>query len=324
TIFIANTVLHELADMSDQESERGRQIKGAALFTRAFGFYTLAQVFCAPYEVDGDNQGLGLPLRLTPDFNEVSTRATIEETYQRILDDFNESLKLLPNKTEYPTQPNKVAAHAALARTYLAMEKYGDAEIHADEALKMYDSLMNFNELNFSLPVPFERFNKETIFYAYSNGVAMLNPSRANIDIDLYNSYHTQDLRKQAYFIDKGDGTYGFKGSYVGTSGNGFFVGLTVDELFLIRAECLARKGDVVNAMADLNHLLKTRWKENKFIPMEASDEETSLRTILDERRKELVMRGVRWSDLRRLNRDSRFAKTLVRYVDDGQGIKQY
>ena len=85
--------------------------------------------------------------------------------------------------------------------------------------------------------------------------------------------------------------------------------------MYLIRAESAARSGHVSAALADLNYLLKNRWMGN-YVPINISDPVLVLEYILKERRKELLFRGLRWQDLRRLNRDSRFAKTLSRVLD--------
>jgi hypothetical protein len=56
--------------------------------------------------------------------------------------------------------------------------------------------------------------------------------------------------------------------------------------------------------MTDLNTLLRKRWKSGTFADRTASSDADALNLILIERRKELVFRGLRWSDLRRLNLD--------------------
>jgi hypothetical protein len=86
--------------------------------------------------------------------------------------------------------------------------------------------------------------------------------------------------------------------------------------LYLIRAECYARAGNISSAMSDLNTLLKTRWVSGTYTDMTATTADEALGKVLIERRKELLMRGQRWTDLRRLNKDSRFAVTLQRVIN--------
>jgi hypothetical protein len=84
----------------------------------------------------------------------------------------------------------------------------------------------------------------------------------------------------------------------------------------LIRAECSARLENPTGAMKDLNTLMEKRWNNKVSYPViTAANAEDALRKVLVERQKELFLRGQRWNDLRRLNKDDRFKVTLTRTI---------
>lgn len=132
---------------------------------------------------------------------------------------------------------------------------------------------------------------------------------------DLYDLYEAVDLRKDLWFgLVKENLTY--KGSYDGSIF--MFGGITLAEMYLTKAECLARlqdKGD--EALNILNHFLSKRYKSSSFTPIGEMSQKELLTRILQERRKELVFRGIRWTDLRRLNLDPSTAVTLHRVLGD-------
>jgi hypothetical protein len=68
--------------------------------------------------------------------------------------------------------------------------------------------------------------------------------------------------------------------------------------------------------MNDLNQLLRARWLKGTFVSFTAVNPSDALSQILKERRKELIFRGLRWSDLKRLNKESPFVTTLSRSLN--------
>jgi hypothetical protein len=158
---------------------------------------------------------------------------------------------------------------------------------------------------------PLPQFNSEILTYSLSS--SPLNAANiAVFDNTVYASYDSNDLRKTVFFAKSSTGTYYYKGPYSGTVAD-LYNGLALDEVYLIRAESLARSGDINAAVSDLNKLLSKRWKTGTYTPVNNSVSQNQLiQIILTERRKELLNRGTRWSDLKRLNKESAYA-TLVK-----------
>jgi hypothetical protein len=290
-------------------------IKGQALFFRSYAFWHIAQLWAPPYNKATASTDRGIPLRLTPDETEKTIRSTVEQTYAQIISDFKEAAALLQVNVPITSRPSKAAAFAALARTCLSMEEYGLAGLYADSCLQLYNTLINYNTLSQTSATPFARFNAEVLLQTQYSGYSMLNTTNWRADSLLYRSYNANDLRLKLFFTNTGTNPYGFKGAYNASTSSSNFNGLATDEVYLIRAESKARAGNIEGAMNDLNTLLSTRWKTNTYIQMTAATADEALSQILAERRKELVGRGLRWFDLRRLNKDAHFAKTLIRKI---------
>lgn len=332
-VFNANLVLETLNKLKGGNTDQTTMntLRGSALFYKAYAFWNVAQIYTKPYSAATAGQDPGIPLRKTTDINEKSDRGTIQQTYDTIILELQEAVNLLPVTSSVATRPNKVAAYAMLARVYLSMEDYANALTNANSALQLNSQLIDYNTISKTSTTPFSpRFNKEVIFHSYTRRTPALQPGSssfplARIDDALAASYAANDLRSNIFFKKNSDGTFRFTGNYEPVASFAdLFTGLAVDELFLIRAECYARSGNKDAALADLNTLLVTRWNNTiPYVNITATTANEALTKILAERRKELLMRGLRWSDLRRLNNDPRFKKDLTRVIKDTGGSIQ-
>lgn len=319
-IAYANAVLDGLKkiNLTPENETEYKSIKGSALFYRAYTFYSLSCFWSKPYMASSASSDLGIPLKLTSEVSENVHRNTIDEVYNQIINDTKKAIDLLPVSQQYKTRPTKTAGLGFLARVYLSMEKYEEAGQQANEALNNYNFLYDFNSIDSTIQYPFPNFlkdNKEVIFYAKTYGARYNTAPRLVVDSNLYRSYSVNDLRRKLFFFTS-SGNITFQGTYCG--GDVLpFDGIAANELYLIRAEANARSGNKDAALNDINTLLKKRWRSNgSWIPLIASNANDALKKILIERRKELPYTSqLRWTDLRRLNKDPQFSIILKRVI---------
>lgn len=302
-IYQANVVLDDIDQVGDRDQnlQEWQNVKGQALFLRARTYFDLLQIWAKPYDSQSAAIDLGVPLRLDANFNMPSVRATVVKGYSQMLHDFREASQMLPKYSIHPIRPSKPAAYAFLARTHLVMQNIDSALHYTNLALQLKSDLMDYNGGEGVVNATnnaFLRFNPEVIFDTYLPYPSALQ--KGIIDPELYASYHGNDLRKTMYH--RSSSAVGvFRGSY---SGYGLlFNGVATDELYLMKAECLARKGYTIEAMDALNVLLAKRFKTGTYIANMAANAKEALSIVLQERRKELVFRGWRWMDVRRLNK---------------------
>jgi hypothetical protein len=322
-IFYANSVIVGLGNLTPTKGQQTtwNTIKGQALFHRARMFHQLAQLFATVYDSATAFTALGIPLRLTADVNEKIFRPSLKATYDQIISDLVQAVSLLPNTALYKTRPSKSTAYGLLARVYLSIGNYSLAKTYSDSCLTFTTAtLMDFNMLGPTSTTslfPIQRDNSEVLLdCAMAYSISPSNIFGIEVDSLLYNSYDTNDLRKGVFFRTSYYGGFRFSGTYNANSLP--FTGIAIDEIYLTRSECNARLGNVSAALSDLNAVLQNRWKAGTFTAFSTSNQSDALSLILKERRKELLGRALRWTDLRRLNKDPNFALTITRY-NNGQ-----
>ncbi|SHM58862.1 RagB/SusD family nutrient uptake outer membrane protein [Chryseobacterium polytrichastri] len=314
-VYYCNVVLDGLSKITPDAGQltRYNTIKGEALFFRAYAFYNLVQNFALPYDAAGSAADPGIPLVNSSDINIRYGRGTVQQVYDKVVNDINDAKGLLPASLTSVTKPCRITCDAFLARLYLAVRKYGTAYTYANSCLEAKKELVDYNSITPSRNVLSKTPLAEDIFHTALAGYSGLYA--AQMDSTLYNSYEPGDLRKSYFFRTatsgiglKFRGTYDFKGNY--------YSGLATDEMYLIRSECSARSGNLAASLADLNKLLINRYQTGQFIPITAGNKDTLLRRILLERKKELFLRGLRWTDLRRLNKEESYKTTVTHKIN--------
>lgn len=318
-VYYANIVLEHIPSIerSPGNSTEWDNVKGQALFLRAKSFLSIANIWSPAYDEHTSTVDLGIPLRLTADFNIPSERASMANTYGQIVKDLEAAIDLLPVRPAHVLRASRPAAMALLARTFLFMREYEKCLLYADACLKLSGQLMDYNDLDPSPSYPIPQFNVETLYYSVASTINTpgISVSNALVDTVLYDSYALNDLRKSLYFRLNSNGTYSIRGNYSG--GALRFTGGATDEVYLMQAECYARLGDAEKAMDVLNYLLAHRFVTGTFIPLTTSNPDAALDYVLLERRKELIFRGLRFPDIKRQNREG--AEITCKRILDGK-----
>lgn len=294
-------------------------VMGSALFFRGFYFYGLLTNFALAYDEQTSDRDLGIPLRLNSNFNERSVRASVSECFVQIIKDLEASVEYLPDYPSVVTRPSKGAAYAALAKVYLYKRDYEKALEYSDRALQLNAQLMDFtgdeeiSDVN-ATRTPFLKFNKETIFYAEMQTTLRNTALKGIIDSALYRTYTINDKRRSLFFHLSG-GLPAFRGNYTGTIKG--FGGLSTNELYLTKSECLAFLDRREEALGVINQLLIKRINGYSGNNDKITTKESMLQFIRLERRKELIYRNSRFADIKRYNKEG--ANITVRRVIDGK-----
>ncbi len=329
----ANQIL-VLIDDVDFDAAAKANVKGQALFLRAYAYFELARYFGS------------VPLHLTP----VTVRgeaalplATEVEVYNQIISDLQAAVPLLPNKSkQVPGRVTEGAARTLLANVYMNQKKWTEAEQILTPVLTQGYQLMG----NYEMAFPGNTANKnnvESVFEVqFLEGAAGLNGSfiyqfmprpisaaelkpimgtsnPQNIDgegnniptPDMIAAYEAGDLRKEASIGNvflagsfRADKNYPYikkhakQHSQHNNTGTNWVV-YRYAEVLLFMAEVLNEQGKTGEAIGYLNQIRQRAGLENTTAAGQVAVREA----IFKERRVELAFENKRWFDITRTDR---------------------
>ena len=340
-IYTYNAVINNILHVKDGSDREKNKLRAEALFCRAYMYLNLVNVYAAHYDPATAEQDLGVPMCLSEDIGVTYKRVSVAATYRQIKKDLEEAIPHLGVVSAHPYKPVKSIGYAFIARMYLYMGNYQEAYNNAIQSLEMNDTLMDLTKYkalkgmlwgrvvtddNLQTPYPLPHDNKENIFIRFMqdefNCTTFVNEDLLKtFKRDLSNG--SIDKRRELFYSDNEfyRTLTGRPWRFPGRTTFAPYIlvasGFSNAEAYLIAAECAARLGKLNETATYLNKLRDHRIKNN--VRLSFTDELSALKTVLDERRREYAFLDYfRLIDLKRLNKDPRFAKTIV-HENNGQ-----
>jgi len=315
-IYTFNTVINQVMDSKGGSAPIKSGILGEALVHRAFSYFMLVNLYGKQYDATTADKDPGVPLLLEPKLFVDLTRSPVQQVYNKVIEDTKKAIPVLPLKQDINFRPNRASAYALLSKVYLFMRDFTKAAAYADSTLALSAELYDYNTNLNNFPSQYN--DKQVLLRKTSRAY----PNVMQLSGDLLNLLGEKDLR-YSLFVKPGANFYpvftGF-GYWSRDRYSGFpdkqAVGLSVNETWLIKAECLARAGKKDEVVKMLNDFRKMRFKPADYTDLAAANSEEALQLVIKERRLEFFGTGLRWFDQKRLNKDPMYAKTLSRVFD--------
>lgn len=313
-IYMTNSLLEGLQNSGGISEQVKNQLEGEARFIRAFSYFNLVNLYS------------DIPLLLTTDYeeNQLSSRTPMGEVYEEVINDLLLAEELLG--AEFPenerTRVNSYTASALLARVYLYLEDWDNAELYSS---KVIDATSNYEILNDPEEV-FLANSKEAIWqisplgggglstHTNEGNLLIVDPvlfflAGIELEEELAAIYDQEDKRLANWIgYDSGLEVF-FAHKYKIRNSNDYPIEeysmvMRLAEQYLIRAEARAHLGDLPEALQDIDVIRK---RAGISLISETSPEigqQALLNIIMQERRKELFTEwGHRWFDLKRTGR---------------------
>lgn len=305
--------------------------KAEARVIRAFNHFLAVNTYAKSYDPATASTDGGVCIMDHFTLEEVPTKSTVEQVYQFIISELEQSVPNLQEKPLNIYHPNRAFGWAMLAKAYLFHRDWKKAEEAAMKSLAINNKLVDYNYINNNGGVArcrefAEDKNPEVLSYMWMGSgwtqEAATFYAYAVISPELIALYGDKDLRYSLFFrqsgvnitnyYDMGSGAAIWSPVTTTARFTYMTVGMRTAETMLILAEAYTRQGNIADAIAIINNLRKNRIVGDYALQTPSSQVEM-MKIIITERRKELLFGFHRFFDLKRFNLEKEYAKTITR-----------
>ncbi|MEJ5145299.1 RagB/SusD family nutrient uptake outer membrane protein [Sphingobacterium sp. MYb388] len=322
---VSNIVLTQ-ADNASGDPNLIKQLKAEALIIRAYLHYILVNIYAKAYDPASAATDGGIPYVDDIVLNDVNSKNTVQEVYEKMVADVNAALELesLPDKPKNNMRVGKAFAFAVKARILLSMRDYegaleaSDAGLQYNNVLEDHRPFLPAGSGGSGLVVARDGLTApDNLLYAYF-GKAWPNTFAPTYEI-LNNYYETGNILKDhtpTYDYVYGQILYGlpdipmfFAFSYQQNA-----AGMTTSDLSLVKAEALIRQGQISEGMDIVNQIRIRRVYP--YTPISASTEAQAMGLLQKTNRIEFLFTWRNFVDIKRWNKEGIYTVLTQRTIN--------
>ena len=311
-----NIIIDNIMDVPGEERIKQLGMAEARLL-RAWEHFVVLNTYAKAYTPATAASDGGVVIMDKYDLEATPSKSTVEQVYTFIMNEIDAALPYLQETPDLVGHPSLAYGYGLKAEQCLTL----NGELVDYTAISKVTSNTNYRYTGGKDGNP-EVLDPTTSSVGFT-GTLMYNYGIISKELtDMFDQ--TNDQRYALFFQStNGSGAYAYYfdagvGASCWLSGatlNRFYyatVGLRTAEVYLILAECQARLGDVNGAMSTLSKIREKRIKGFDASTVSASNQKDAMEQIITERRKELLFGFHRFWDLKRLNTEPEFAKTVT------------
>ncbi|GAA4298417.1 RagB/SusD family nutrient uptake outer membrane protein [Aestuariibaculum suncheonense] len=320
-----NLIIENALTASEATEDEKNEVWAQAKVLRAMTYFNLLNFYADTYDETTASTKLSVPLITSADVNAPYTQVSIQNMYDFILKDLQEALPYLPQETVTALHPSIGTAYAFYARVYLQMNNFSKALEFANKALVENDQLYDWtayyeaNKAQIENPDSYIQTTSPLDFnyvenYSFRHGSIYYQSGESSLTVKRAEQFEEGDAKFLSRWKLRTVGT----DTYYSSTLRGYFNygGITTVEVYLIKAECLARSGDVEGALNVVNTVREKRILASEYADVTAANLTEAMEIISQLKRNELILSIVPFSDIRRLNHEGLYTTTLSKIVD--------